>query len=49
MVDISNKMNTQATGLIEVNGSIIGIKALSENNEIEIKCDLVIAADGRGL
>ncbi|SFJ31808.1 FAD-dependent oxidoreductase [Planctomicrobium piriforme] len=40
-------MKTEATGLIEENGVIVGVKATNESGEIEIRSDLVVGADGR--
>lgn len=39
-------MNTQATGLLIENGKIKGIKAKHFDKEFEIKCNIVVAADG---
>ena len=41
-------MNTEATGLIEENGRVAGVTASSQGQEIDIRADLTIAADGRG-
>ena len=41
------KMNAQATGLIERDGRIIGVRANTEADAAEIRADLVIGADGR--
>ncbi len=48
----SLRMKTEATGLIEQNGRIVGVRAQSQNDkggreEIEIFAQLVIGADGR--
>jgi 2-polyprenyl-6-methoxyphenol hydroxylase-like FAD-dependent oxidoreductase len=41
-------MNTEATGLIEENGKIVGVKAKSQNgDELDIRATLTVAADGR--
>lgn len=40
-------MKTPATGLIKEGEAIVGVTASSENGPIEIRADLVIAADGR--
>jgi 2-polyprenyl-6-methoxyphenol hydroxylase-like FAD-dependent oxidoreductase len=40
-------MRTEVTGMIEDSGKVIGVRAHSPEDEIEIKADLVIAADGR--
>jgi len=39
-------MNTQATGLIKDGDSIKGVKAQHFDEELEIECDIVVAADG---
>lgn len=43
----SLRMNTEATGLIEENGKVVGVKALDDQGELIIKSNLVIGADGR--
>lgn len=43
----SLKMNTEATGIIENNGRITGVKAKAAEGEIQINSQLVIACDGR--
>jgi 2-polyprenyl-6-methoxyphenol hydroxylase-like FAD-dependent oxidoreductase len=40
-------MRTQATGLIEEGGRIVGVNANGPAGEIEIRADLVVGADGR--
>jgi 2-polyprenyl-6-methoxyphenol hydroxylase-like FAD-dependent oxidoreductase len=40
-------MNTEAIGLIEEGGVIRGVRAKTEDGPLEIRADLVIAADGR--
>ena len=40
-------MNAQATGLIERDGRIVGVRANTEADAAEIRADLVIGADGR--
>jgi 2-polyprenyl-6-methoxyphenol hydroxylase-like FAD-dependent oxidoreductase len=40
-------MRTEVTCMIEDSGKVIGVRARSPEDEIEIKADLVIAADGR--
>jgi len=40
-------METAATGLIEENGVVKGLRATSPQGELELRADLVIAADGR--
>jgi 2-polyprenyl-6-methoxyphenol hydroxylase-like FAD-dependent oxidoreductase len=42
------RMRTEATGLIEENGHVVGLTARSLDGDIELRGDLVIAADGRG-
>jgi 2-polyprenyl-6-methoxyphenol hydroxylase-like FAD-dependent oxidoreductase len=41
------RMKTEATGLIEENGRIVGVRAIGPAGDVEIRADLVIAADGR--
>jgi 2-polyprenyl-6-methoxyphenol hydroxylase-like FAD-dependent oxidoreductase len=40
-------MNAEATALIEEGGAIRGLRATAQNGPLEIRADLVIAADGR--
>jgi 2-polyprenyl-6-methoxyphenol hydroxylase-like FAD-dependent oxidoreductase len=40
-------MNTQATDLVFDGEEVTGVRALSEGAEVEIRADLVVAADGR--
>ena len=40
-------MRAQATGLVETQGRVIGLRAETPTGEIEIRADLVIGADGR--
>lgn len=40
-------METEATGVIEENGKVVGVKAKTAKGELDIRCDLVVAADGR--
>ena len=40
-------MQAEATGLIEENGRVVGVRAKQANGEIGVRADLVIAADGR--
>src|SRR5918996_3259745 len=40
-------MATMATGLIEEQGRIVGVRARSDDGELEIHADLCVAADGR--
>lgn len=41
-------MNTEAKDLVFENGEIVGVKAIHDGEEYEIRADLVVAADGRG-
>ena len=41
------KMQTEATGVIEEGGRIVGVKAKTPSNELEIRATLTIGADGR--
>jgi len=43
----SLRMNTEATGLIEENGRVAGVRANGPEGEIEIRARLTIGADGR--
>jgi 2-polyprenyl-6-methoxyphenol hydroxylase-like FAD-dependent oxidoreductase len=40
-------MRTEVTGAVEENGKVIGVRARSPEGDVEIRADLVIAADGR--
>jgi 2-polyprenyl-6-methoxyphenol hydroxylase-like FAD-dependent oxidoreductase len=40
-------MNTEATGLIEEGGRVVGVRARTERGEMNAYADLVVAADGR--
>jgi 2-polyprenyl-6-methoxyphenol hydroxylase-like FAD-dependent oxidoreductase len=40
-------MQAEATALIEESGRVAGVRARTPNGEIEVRADLVIAADGR--
>jgi 2-polyprenyl-6-methoxyphenol hydroxylase-like FAD-dependent oxidoreductase len=40
-------MKTEATELLERDGQVIGLRALTENGPIDIRADLVVGADGR--
>ncbi len=40
-------METEAIGLIEEGGRVVGVRAKEKDGEIEIRADLVIGADGR--
>jgi len=41
------RMGTEATGLIEEGGAVVGVGAKGPDGPLEIRADLVIAADGR--
>jgi len=41
-------MRTEATGLIEAGGRITGVTAQGPDGPLEVRADLVVAADGRG-
>jgi 2-polyprenyl-6-methoxyphenol hydroxylase-like FAD-dependent oxidoreductase len=41
------RMQTEATDLIEENGRVVGVRATSAGGHLEIRADLVVAADGR--
>jgi 2-polyprenyl-6-methoxyphenol hydroxylase-like FAD-dependent oxidoreductase len=41
------RMRTEATGLIEEKGKIVGVQAASPDGPLEIRAGLVVAADGR--
>ena len=40
-------MRTEATGLIEEDGRVVGVSARSPDDTLRIRADLIIAADGR--
>ncbi|MGE0128455.1 MAG: FAD-dependent oxidoreductase [Blastocatellales bacterium] len=40
-------MKVEATGLIEEGGRIVGVKAKTEQGDLDVRADLVVAADGR--
>jgi 2-polyprenyl-6-methoxyphenol hydroxylase-like FAD-dependent oxidoreductase len=40
-------MNTEATGLIEEDGRVVGVRAKTEQGDLNAYADLVVAADGR--
>ena len=40
-------MSTEATGLVEEQGRIAGVRARDEAGDLEIRADLAVAADGR--
>lgn len=41
-------MPAEATGLIEEDGRVVGLRATSEQDPLDIRADLVVGADGRG-
>jgi len=41
------KMRTEATGLIEEDGRVVGVIAKSPEGDLEIRADLVVGCDGR--
>ncbi len=41
------RMKTEATGLIEEGGRIVGVRAKTADGEIEIRADLTVGCDGR--
>jgi 2-polyprenyl-6-methoxyphenol hydroxylase-like FAD-dependent oxidoreductase len=41
------KMRTEATGLIEQNGRVVGVRAKTSEGELEIRAALTVGADGR--
>ncbi len=41
------RMETEATGVIEEKGKVVGVKAKTPKGDVEIRADLVVAADGR--
>ena len=41
------RMNTEATGLIEESGRVVGLNATTPEGPLKIKADLVVGADGR--
>jgi 2-polyprenyl-6-methoxyphenol hydroxylase-like FAD-dependent oxidoreductase len=41
------RMRAEATGLIEEDGRVVGLRAKSEDGDIEIRADLVVGCDGR--
>lgn len=43
----SLQRRTEVTGLIEQNGRVVGVTTRGEQGEVEMRADLVIAADGR--
>jgi 2-polyprenyl-6-methoxyphenol hydroxylase-like FAD-dependent oxidoreductase len=43
----SLRMNANATGVIEENGRVVGVRAATPDGPLEIRADLVVATDGR--
>ncbi len=43
----SIKMEAEATDIIEVDGRVVGVKAITPRGPLDVRADLVIAADGR--
>jgi 2-polyprenyl-6-methoxyphenol hydroxylase-like FAD-dependent oxidoreductase len=41
------RMCAEATGLIEENGRIVGVRAATANGELEVRADLTVGCDGR--
>jgi len=41
------RMQAEVTGLVKVNGRIVGIRAKSPDGPLEVRADLVVGADGR--
>jgi 2-polyprenyl-6-methoxyphenol hydroxylase-like FAD-dependent oxidoreductase len=41
------RMNTEATGLIEQDGRVVGLRAKTPDGELTIRADLVVGCDGR--
>ena len=41
------RMRAEATGLIEENGRVVGLRANTEDGDIDIRADLVVGCDGR--
>ncbi len=44
----SLKMNAEVTGIIEDGGRVAGVTATTPHGPLEVRADLVLAADGRG-
>jgi 2-polyprenyl-6-methoxyphenol hydroxylase-like FAD-dependent oxidoreductase len=40
-------MEVEATGLLEVSGRVVGVRAVARDGPVELDADLVVAADGR--
>jgi 2-polyprenyl-6-methoxyphenol hydroxylase-like FAD-dependent oxidoreductase len=43
----SLKMSAEVTGIIEENGRVVGVTAATPRGPLEVRADLVVAADGR--
>ncbi|MDQ5845229.1 MAG: FAD-dependent oxidoreductase [Acidobacteriota bacterium] len=41
------KMQTKVTGLIEEQGRVVGVHAVTPSGQLDVRCDLVVGADGR--
>ena len=41
------RMRTEAMGLIEENGRVVGVQAKTPNGELQIRADLIVGCDGR--
>src|SRR5258707_1180145 len=41
------RMRAEATGLIEEGGRVVGLRAKTDDGELEIRADLVVGCDGR--
>jgi 2-polyprenyl-6-methoxyphenol hydroxylase-like FAD-dependent oxidoreductase len=44
----SLRMSAEATGLLEEDGRVVGVRAQTASGPLEARADLVVAADGRG-
>jgi 2-polyprenyl-6-methoxyphenol hydroxylase-like FAD-dependent oxidoreductase len=40
-------MNTGATGIIQENGRVVGVRATGQDGDLEIRADVVVGCDGR--
>ena len=40
-------MEAEATGLLEESGRVVGVQAMTRNDSIDVRADLIVAADGR--
>ncbi len=41
------RLRTEATGLVEAGGRVVGVRATGPDGPVEVRADLVVAADGR--